>query len=69
MKGPVGPSEFWTRGGGLVDKECEGIRDIKSRAMSSRGDITMAENSAYIRDRVGHSSIKGEVPIAIWTGT
>jgi len=49
----------------LMDLVRSMLKDAKLPKMFWAEAVTAA---AYIRDRVGHSSIKGDVPLAIWTG-
>lgn len=40
---------------------------LKSAKLSQKFWAEAVVTTAYIRDRVGHTSIKGDVPLAIWT--
>lgn len=41
---------------------------LKSAKLPQKFWAEAVVTAAYIRDRVGHTSIKGDVPLAIWTG-
>lgn len=41
---------------------------LKSAKLPQKFWAEAVVTAAYIRDRVGHISIKGDVPLAVWTG-